>query len=88
MPAVRRAGPVPAACSGRRAEAAVGLPSWTAARSGRCPALSCAAFRPALGLAHLCPVPMLLQVWKGGEKVDELVGASKDRLKSMIEKYA
>lgn len=31
---------------------------------------------------------MLLQVWKGGEKVDELVGASKDRLKSMIEKYA
>lgn len=28
------------------------------------------------------------QVWKGGAKVDELVGASKDRLKALVEKYA
>jgi len=27
------------------------------------------------------------QVWKGGEKVGELVGASKERLKELIEKY-
>jgi thioredoxin 1 len=28
------------------------------------------------------------QVWKNGAKVDELVGASKDKLKELIEKYA
>ena len=28
------------------------------------------------------------QVWKGGEKVEELVGAAKDKLKEMIEKHA
>ena len=28
------------------------------------------------------------QVWQKGSKVDELVGASKEKLKSMIEKYA
>jgi thioredoxin 1 len=28
------------------------------------------------------------QVWKDGAKVDELVGASKDKLKELIEKYA
>ena len=28
------------------------------------------------------------QVFRGGEKVDELVGASKDRLKALVEKYA
>lgn len=28
------------------------------------------------------------QVWKNGEKVDELVGASKERLLDMIKKYA
>ena len=27
------------------------------------------------------------QVWRGGEKVEELVGASKDRLKALVEKY-
>ena len=28
------------------------------------------------------------QVWKDTQKVDELVGASKDKLKGLIEKYA
>lgn len=27
------------------------------------------------------------QVWKDGKKVDELVGASKEKLKELIEKY-
>eukprot|EP00878_Enallax_costatus_P000373 GHUV01000458.1.p3 GENE.GHUV01000458.1~~GHUV01000458.1.p3 ORF type:complete len:112 (+),score=24.30 GHUV01000458.1:93-428(+) len=27
------------------------------------------------------------QVWKDGQKVEEMVGASKDKLKSLIEKY-
>ena len=27
------------------------------------------------------------QVWRGGEMVEELVGASKERLKALIEKY-
>ncbi len=29
-----------------------------------------------------------LQVWKNGEKVDELVGAAKDRLKELVERHA
>ena len=33
------------------------------------------------------PLPAL-QVWKDGQKVDELVGAAKDRLKALIEKHA
>lgn len=28
------------------------------------------------------------QVWKEGEKVDELVGAAKDRLKELVERHA
>lgn len=28
------------------------------------------------------------QVWKNGEKVDELVGAAKDNLKALVQKYA
>jgi thioredoxin-like negative regulator of GroEL len=28
------------------------------------------------------------QVFKDGKKVDELVGASKDKLKALVEKYA
>ncbi|EFN55477.1 hypothetical protein CHLNCDRAFT_133836 [Chlorella variabilis] len=28
------------------------------------------------------------QVWKGGQKVDELVGAAKDKLKELVVKYA
>ena len=28
------------------------------------------------------------QVWKGSQKVDELVGASKDKLQALVEKYA
>ncbi|KAL3158313.1 hypothetical protein ABBQ38_010557 [Trebouxia sp. C0009 RCD-2024] len=27
------------------------------------------------------------QVWKGGQKVDELVGASKDKLNALVEKH-
>lgn len=28
------------------------------------------------------------QVWKGNQKVDELVGASKDKLQALVEKHA
>ena len=28
------------------------------------------------------------QVWKNNQKVDELVGASKDKLQALVEKYA
>lgn len=28
------------------------------------------------------------QVWKNGQKVDELVGASKEKLKAMVEKHS
>ena len=28
------------------------------------------------------------QVWKGGKKVAELVGAGEDRLKALVKKYA
>ena len=40
---------------------------------------------------HVCPPAQplsALQVWKDGQKVDELVGAAKDRLKALIEKHA
>ena len=37
------------------------------------------------------PPPALrcsVQVWRDGEKVEELVGASKDRLVALVQKYA
>lgn len=41
-------------------------------------------------VASACGISAMptFQVWKGGVKVDELVGASKDRLKALVEKYA
>lgn len=41
-------------------------------------------------VASACGISAMptFQVWKGGEKIDELVGASKDRLKAMIEKHS
>jgi hypothetical protein len=29
-----------------------------------------------------------LQVWQGGKKVDEMVGAAKDKLTQLVQKYA
>lgn len=40
--------------------------------------------------AHAGPLrgSLVPQVWKGGQKVDELVGAAKDKLKELVVKYA
>jgi len=35
----------------------------------------------------MCPHVLLWQVWKNQQKVDELVGAAKDRLKALVEKH-
>jgi len=41
-------------------------------------------------VASACGISAMptFQVFKNGAKVEELVGASKDRLKAMIQKYA
>jgi thiol-disulfide isomerase/thioredoxin len=41
-------------------------------------------------VAKTCEISAMptFQVWKNGQKVDDLVGASKDRLKALVEKYA
>lgn len=38
--------------------------------------------------ARYRPLPSPSQVWKDGAKVEELVGAAKDRLKGLVEKHA
>lgn len=41
-------------------------------------------------VASMCGISAMptFQVWKDGKKADELVGASKDKLKELIKKYA
>jgi thioredoxin 1 len=40
-------------------------------------------------VAAICGISAMptFQVWQGGEKKDELVGASKDKLRDLINKY-
>ncbi len=38
--------------------------------------------------AFVCAHGVKHQVWKDGQKVDEFVGAAKDKLKALVEKYA
>ena len=51
------------------------------------PALhSCCAAQDVAAICGISAMPTF-QVWKDGEKKDELVGASKDKLRDLINKY-
>ena len=62
------------------------LSKYSAVSSAGC-SPACLVSQAVAAVAGVSAMPTF-QVWQKGGKVDELVGASKEKLKAMIEKYA